>query len=80
MRNTRFDTYLGIRMPKEVQKKRIQQVIREEMTELQRHTFLAYYIQERSILEIARERGVNKSTVWRTLCRAEQKLRAYLKY
>ena len=33
-----------------------------------------------TITQIAQERGVNKSTVCRTLHRAEQKLRKYLKY
>jgi RNA polymerase sigma factor (sigma-70 family) len=54
--------------------------MREELTQLQRETLLAYYFQEKSITEIAEERGVNKSTVCRTLHRAETKLRRYLKY
>lgn len=80
MRNTLYEGYRGIRMPREVQKKRIQQVIQEELTELQRYTLIAYYFQEQTVLQIALDRGVNKSTVWRTLHRAEQKLRRYLKY
>ena len=39
-----------------------------------------FYFHERTITEIAADRGVNKSTVCRTLHRAEQKLRRYLKY
>jgi RNA polymerase sigma factor (sigma-70 family) len=58
----------------------VQRVIREELTELQRQTLIAYYFQEQTIPEIAAERGVNKSTVSRTLRRAEEKLRRYLKY
>ncbi len=80
MRNIRYDGYLGIRMPREIQKKRIHQVIQEELTELQRYTLIAYYFQEKSVPEIAQDRGVNKSTVWRTLHRAEEKLRRYLRY
>jgi len=80
VRNTLYEGYRGIRMPREVQKKRIQQVIQEELTELQRYTLIAYYFQEQTVLQIALDRGVNKSTVWRTLHRAEQKLRRYLKY
>ena len=60
--------------------KRVQRVIREELTPLQREALIAYYFQERTITEIAAERGVNKSTVCRTLHRAEQKLRKFLKY
>ena len=51
-----------------------------ELTELQRETILAYYFREQSIVEIAKERGVNKNTVCRTLHRAEEKLKRYLKY
>jgi RNA polymerase sigma factor (sigma-70 family) len=63
-----------------VQLKRIQRVIREELTELQRQTLTAYYFQEQTIPQIASQRGVNKSTVSRTLRRAEEKLRRYLRY
>ena len=80
MRNILYEGYQGPRLPREVQLKRIQRVIREELTELQRATLLEYYFQEKSITEIAQDRGVNKSTVCRTLHRAEKKLRRYLKY
>ena len=80
MRNILCDGFSGPRLPREVQKKRMQQVIQEELTELQRYTLIAYYFQEQSILQIAQERGVNKSTVWRTLYRAEKKLRQFLRY
>ena len=80
MRNILYEGYQGIRLPKEVQLKRVQRVIREELTPLQREALLAYYFQEQTITQIAQERGVNKSTVCRTLHRAEEKLRRYLKY
>ena len=80
MRNILYEGYQGIRLPREVQLKRIQRVIREELTPLQREALIAYYFQEQSITQIARERGVNKSTVCRTLHRAEEKLRRFLKY
>ena len=59
---------------------RLRRVIREELTDLQREVLMAYYFQEIPIPLIARDRGVNKSTVSRTLRRAEEKLRRYLKY
>ena len=71
---------MGPRLPREQQIKRVQRVIREELTPLQRETLMAYYFQEMTIPEIARQRGVNRSTVSRTLHRAEEKLRRYLKY
>ena len=80
MRNILYEGYQGPRLPKDVQLKRVQRVIREELTPLQREVLLAYYFQEKSITEIALDRGVNKSTVCRTLHRAEGKLRRYLKY
>ena len=67
-------------MSREMAMERIRRVIREELTELQREVLIAYYFQEISIPQIARSRGVNKSTVSRTLHRAEDKLRRYLKY
>ena len=80
MKNILYEGYLGPRLPREVQLKRVQRVIREELTPLQREALIAYYFQEQSITQIARDRGVNKSTVCRTLHRAEEKLRRYLKY
>ena len=80
MKNTLYKGYRGIRLPKQVQLERVRRVIREELTDLQRQTLTAYYFQQQTIPQIAEERGVNKSTVSRTLKRAEEKLRRYLKY
>ena len=80
MKNILYEGYLGNRLPREVQLKRVQRVIREELTELQRRTLTAYYFHQQTIPQIAADRGVNKSTVSRTLRRAEEKLRRYLKY
>ena len=80
MRNIQFDGYLGPRLPKEVQMKRVRRVILEALSPAQRETLIAYYFHHKSIPEIATERGVHKSTVWRTLHRAEQNLRRLLQY
>ena len=80
MKNILYDGYKGIRLPREVQMKRVQRVIEEELTPLQREALIAYYIQGQTIPQIARERGVQKSTISRTLHRAEDKLRRFLKY
>ncbi len=80
MKNTLFENPLWKQIPREQQMRRIKDVIREELTELQRYTLVAYYFEDRSILQIAEERSVNKSTVLRTLRRAETKLQRYLKY
>ncbi|MBQ9148579.1 MAG: sigma-70 family RNA polymerase sigma factor [Oscillospiraceae bacterium] len=80
MKNILYDGYEGPRLPKEVQMKRLQRVLREELTDLQRQTIIAYYIHDQTITQIAQDRGVHKSTVCRTLHRAEAKLRRYLRY
>lgn len=80
MRNIRFEDYEGPRLPPKTQMQRLRRVIEQELTPRQRDTILAYYFQDKSIAQIAQERGVNKSTVSRTLRRAEEKLRRFLKY
>ena len=80
MKNTLFDTYQDIRLPRQVQLKRIRQVIERELTSRQQQTLIAYYFRQMTMPEIAREQGVNKSTVCRTLHRAEETLRRYLRY
>lgn len=80
MRNTLFEDYQGPRLPRQVQLKRVKAVIEQELTPLQRATVLAYYFQGRNICQIALERGVNKSTVCRTLHRAETRIRRCLRY
>ena len=80
MKSTLYDGYKGIRLPREIQMKRVHRVIEEELTPLQREVLIAYYIQEQTIPQIARERGVQKSTISRTLHRAEDKLRRFLRY
>ena len=67
-------------LPEEVQLHRIRQVIARELTECQRQTLVAYYFRRHSISHIAQMRGVQKSTVLRTLRRAENNLRKYLRY
>lgn len=71
---------MGPRLPRDMQIKRVQRVITEELTPLQREILTAYYFQEMTIAQIAEERGVNKSSVCRTLKRAEDRLRRFLKY
>ena len=80
MKNILYEGYLGPRLPREVQLKRVQRVIQEELTLPQQEALLGYYFQEKTLAQIARDRGVNKSTICRTLHRAERKLRKFLKY
>ena len=67
-------------LPRELQMKRLRKVISRELTELQRYTLVAFYFDKKTITQIARERCVCKSTVFRTLQRAEAKLKKFLRY
>ena len=80
MKSTGFDRFLTVRLPREVQLRRLRRVIREELTPIQRDTVYAHYYQGKSQAQIARERNVHRSTVCRTLRRAEGKLRSFLNY
>lgn len=80
MKNTLFDGLRGHHLPHEQQVRRLRQVIRRELTDLQRYTVTAYYFENKTLQQIADIRGVRRSTVWRTLKRAEQKIYRVLRY
>ena len=80
MKNTEYDGYLGPRLSRDLQLKRLQRVIDQELTELQRRTVEGYYLEKKSMSELAQERGVNRSTVCRTIQRAERRMRRCLRY
>lgn len=58
----------------------LDRVVREDMTEHQRQTFLAYHVQGLTMAQIAAQQSVCHSTVCRTLRRAEAKLNRVTKY
>lgn len=60
--------------------RRMERVIRSELTELQRDVLLAVYFGGKTQAQVAQERGVSRSTVCRTLHRAEARLRRFLRY
>lgn len=80
MKNTPFDIPLTPELPRQLQLKRLQAVIEEVLTPAQREILLDYYYRQKRISHIARDRGVHRSTVWRTLGRARKNLQDYLKY
>ena len=80
MRNIRYDSDMGLNLPKEVQLRRLLRVMEEELTELQKQTLALYYFEELCPAEIARIQGVNRSSALRTLRRAEDRVRRFLKY
>lgn len=66
--------------PRELQSEKLRQILRRELTDLQRHTIISYYFRGKTLDQIARERNVNRSTVCRTLHRAEEKIKRFLSY
>ena len=78
MKNTPYKSLFD--PSKSTQMQRIRRAIEKVLTPLQRETLLSYYIHGGSIPKIAEERGVCKSSVSRTLKRAEENLRRYLTY
>jgi len=80
MKNILYDSELGLELPREIQLKRIRRVMEQELTEVQRQTLTLYYFENKHLSEIARMQGVHRSTVLRTLRRAEDRLRRFLRY
>lgn len=80
MKSTRSEKYAALGLSRQEQSRRLRRILQEELTELQRYTLFAYYFLGKTTPAIARERGINKSTVCRTLNRAEEKVKRFLKY
>ena len=72
--------YSDPRLPRQVQLRRLNHVIRNELTVLQREVLEAVYFGGKTQKQIALERGVSCSTICRTLHRAEARLRRFLRY
>ncbi len=72
--------YSDVRLPRQAQLRRVQRVIRDELTPLQREVLLAVYYGGKTQAQVAEDRGVSRSTVCRTLHRAEARLRRFLRY
>ncbi|MBQ8801867.1 MAG: sigma-70 family RNA polymerase sigma factor [Clostridium sp.] len=79
MKNTPCD-YQDLRLPPQVQLRRMHSVIDQELSSRQQEVLRAVYFENKSQAQIARERGVSPSTVHRTLRRAEARLRRFLRY
>ena len=80
MRNIRYDSDMGLDLPREVQLRRLMRVMEQELTPLQKQTLMLYYFEELRPAEIARIQGVHRSSALRTLRRAEDRVRRFLKY
>ena len=80
MKDILYEGYEGPRLPPSVQLQRIRRVIEMELPQKQREVILAEYFQDKTIPQIAAERGIQRSSVSRCLRRAEKKLRLCLRY
>lgn len=65
---------------KRVLKQALLQVLEEELSLKQKRYLTRYYYQEESMTQIAREYGVNKSTVSRTIARGRKRLEERLEF
>ena len=80
MRNIVYEGYLGPRLGREAQLRRLKNVIEGELSPCQRRVVEGIYYENKTVTALAQELGVNKSTVSRTLRRARERMRKYLKY
>lgn len=80
MRNTAYDGYLGPRLTRAEQLRRVRAVFERELTPCQQRVVQAVYFENRRVTDVARELGVSKSTVSRTLLRARERFRRCLRY
>ena len=56
----------------------VQKIMDRELTPLQRDAVIKYYMEDMTLSQIAGERGVNVTTVWRILLGAMRKIRRFL--
>ena len=80
MRNIVYEGYLGPRLDRATQLRRLKNVIEGELTPCQRRVVEGIYFRQCSVTALAQELGVNKSTVSRTLRRAQERMRRCLRY
>lgn len=70
----------GAWLSRQEQLRRLRLVMARELTPRQREMLMRYYWQQQTMAQIARELGVNRSTVSRTIRRGEERLRRCLAY
>lgn len=80
MKNIPSDLPFPHYIPREIQLQRLRQIMQRELSPRQRQSVEAYYFENKTMERIAREQGVNRSTVSRTLRRAMNNLQRFLQY
>ena len=56
----------------------VRKIMERELTPLQQDAVIKYYMEGMTLAQIAAERCVNVTTVWRTLLRAMRQIRRFL--
>jgi RNA polymerase sigma factor (sigma-70 family) len=78
--NTVFEGYYGPRLSPDALMARLKRVMEAELTPIQREIMTAFYFDQKTQAQIAAERGITRSSVCRTLKRAENRCQRCLKY
>ena len=80
MKTIPYELFSHLQLPPEVQRRRVRMVIDHELTETQRRVIMAYYYEGKSIRDIAREQGVQPSSVWKAMRRGLRRMARCLRY
>ncbi len=80
MKNIGCDWVFPRNLSRGAQVERVKRAIKRELTPRQQEIVRMVFYEHLSQAEAARRMGLNRSTVCRTLHRAEQRLRKYLQY
>ena len=80
MKSTPYERFTNVQFPPEVQRRRVRTVIEHELTETQRRAILGYYFEGKTICAIAREQGVQPSSVGRAIQRGLRRMARCLRY
>lgn len=80
MKSTPYELFTNVQFPPEVQHRRVRMVLEHELTETQRKAVQGYFFEGRTIRAMAREQGVQPSSVWRALQRGLRRMARCLRY
>lgn len=80
MKNIPYELFSNVQFPPEVQRRRVRMVMEHELTEVQRRAVQGYYFEGRTVRSMARELGVQPSSVSRAIQRGLKRMARCLRY
>ena len=80
MRSIPYELFSNVQFPPEVQRRRVRMVIEHGLTETQRRAIVGHYFEGKSVRDIAREQGVQPSSVWKAMQRGLRRMARCLRY